>query len=392
MNRGTTHGTDPAATRDGAVLLTGSTGFIGVELLARFMRRSRRRVYALVRAADGEEARERLRAVLRSATGSDSGLGDRVVPVRGDVEQPGLGIGSDERERIAEEVSDVLHAAASVSFTLPLERAREINVEGTRHALEFAEHCRSRGGFGRYSHVSTAYVAGTHSGEFREDQLDVGQGFHNTYEQTKFEAERLVRSQADGLAVQVFRPSIIVGDSETGWTSSFNVMYTPLKAFQRHTVYAVPARRSAPVDVVPVNYVADAIAELVDKPGEGSERTYHLVAGRRATTVGRLIDMAAGFFGKRKPPTLPTPLYMALIRPLILATSPPAKRKALRKNEAFVPYFSLQRRYDDTRARNRLAAEGIVAPPIEDYFDRLAEFAVRAEWGRRELPRSSAQR
>src|SRR4051794_31390920 len=237
-----------------AVFLTGATGFMGMEVLARLIERGDRQIHALVRGADDSEADGRLRNILSRSTGSDSNVGGRVLAVRGDVEQPGLGLSEDRQRGLADRVSDVLHIAASVSFTLPLEQARAINVEGTRHVLEFAERCRGRGGFRGYSHVSTAYVAGTHTGEFREDDLDLGQGFHNTYEQSKFESERLVRSYADRLPIQVFRPSIVVGDSNTGWTSAFNVMYTPLKAFQRHTVLAVPARRRTPVDVVPVDF------------------------------------------------------------------------------------------------------------------------------------------
>ncbi|HET8672548.1 MAG TPA: SDR family oxidoreductase [Thermoleophilaceae bacterium] len=380
-----THPTDGDAP---GILLTGATGFIGTEVLARLVERTDKRIYALVRGSDDAAADARLSVILNRAMGSDAALSDRVVAVRGDVEQPGLGLSAARQSWLADRVGDVVHVAASVSFTLPLERARAINVEGTRHVLEFAERCNRSGAFGRFSHVSTAYVAGDHSGDFGEDDLELGQGFHNTYEQTKFEAERLVRSYADRLPVQVFRPSIIVGDSVTGWTSSFNVMYTPLKAFHRHRVYAVPARESAPVDVVPVDYVAEAMVELVERPEETDEvRTYHLVAGRDATTVGTLVELAARYFGKRKPPLVPKFIYMPFIRPLVMLTSPRARRKALRRTEVFFPYFSLRRRYDDARARPRLERAGIAVPRVEDYFDRLAGFAVQAEWGRVEIPR-----
>ena len=89
----------------------------------------------------------------------------------------------------------------------------------------------------------------------------------------------------------MLRPSIVVGDSRTGRTSSFNVLYGPLKAFARGRIPAIPARRSSPVDIVPVDYVADRAYELVTR---GPDGTFHLVAGRNATTVGRLIELAAG--------------------------------------------------------------------------------------------------
>jgi long-chain acyl-CoA synthetase len=110
--------------------------------------------------------------------------------------------------------------------------------------------------------ISTAYVAGEHTGQFNEDDLDVGQRFRNAYEQSKFEAESLVASRRARLPITVLRPSIVVGESDSGWTTSFNVVYWPLRAFSRGAYLALPARREAPVDVVPVDYVADAIFAL----------------------------------------------------------------------------------------------------------------------------------
>src|SRR5205823_4457876 len=129
---------------------------------------------------------------------------------------------------------------------------------------------------------STAYVAGTHNGVFAERDLDVGQSFHNSYEQSKFEAEQLVRARED-LPFTILRPSIVVGDRSSGWTSAFNVLYWPLRAFARGLFDAVPAIPTAPVDVVSIDYVADAIHELCQCPLAAGE-TYHLTAGADAST------------------------------------------------------------------------------------------------------------
>src|SRR4029453_16907016 len=91
----------------------------------------------------------------------------------------------------------------------------------------------------RFVHVSTAYVAGTHAGEFTEDMH--GSEFRNTYEQTKCEAERLFDA-IDDMEVAIARPSIVMGESDTGWTPAFNVLYWPLRAFARGLFEAVPAR------------------------------------------------------------------------------------------------------------------------------------------------------
>ena len=335
----------------GAVLMTGATGFVGMELLRRFIERGDRRIHALVRAADDEAAAERLPAH------------PRLSAVAGDIEQPGLGLSEENRERLAQDVTTVVHCAASVSFDLSLEESRRVNVDGTRNVVDFAQRCRR---LERLTYVSTAYVAGEPRGLFREDQLDVGQRFRNTYERSKFEAERMIRSEAAGLPLQILRPSIVVGDSRTGRTSSFNVLYGPLKALARGRIPAIPARRSSPVDIVPVDYVADRAYELAT---EGPDGTFHLVAGRNATTVGRLLELASGHLRRPAPTVLPPGLYRRVAHPWLRR-----KYRGLRRLEVYFPYFSMRVRFDD-----RGLGPG---PAVEGYFHRLVEFAQRAGWGR----------
>src|SRR5688572_5729709 len=142
----------------GAVLLTGATGFVGKEILDRFLDRGRR-VFALVRARDDTAAAARLSPHAR------------LTAVAGDIERPGLGLAAPTAATLAEEVTNVVHCAASVSFGLSLEESRKVNVEGTRNVLDVAEQCRR---LERLSYVSTAYVSGEPGRLFQEDQLDVG--------------------------------------------------------------------------------------------------------------------------------------------------------------------------------------------------------------------------
>ncbi|MGI8801179.1 MAG: SDR family oxidoreductase, partial [Solirubrobacteraceae bacterium] len=202
------------SSRQGDVLLTGTTGFVGMELLARYLEREHgeRRIVTLVRAATDEAARARVDAVLENLFGSRAGpYRGRVDAFAADLTAPGLGLESELRDRLAFRVSTIVHSAATVSFTLPIEEARAVNVQGTRRMLEFAELAAACGGLRRYGHVSTAYVAGTHAGRFAERDLELGQTFHNSYERSKFEAEQLVRSRARELPTTILRPSIVVG-------------------------------------------------------------------------------------------------------------------------------------------------------------------------------------
>ena len=377
---------------DGAVLLTGATGFVGMELLARYVERADRELYVLVRAPDDDAATARLGETMGALYGRDAAPPARVRAVAADIERERLGLSPARFAELAEGVSDVVHSAASVSFSLALDESREVNVGGTARLLELAREAQTRGGLTRFAYVSTAYVAGTHQGTFREDQLDVGQEFRNAYERSKFEAESLVRAAAGELPVQIFRPSIVVGEEASGWTASFNVLYAPLKAFARGALRVLPARRSAPVDVVPVDYVADAIFAIANGPIEASPETFHLVAGDEATTVGRLASLGARHFDRPTPRVVSPGVYRRFLHPVLMRVLPDRSRRALARSEVFFPYFTMRVAFDDRNARARLERRGIRATSVERYLGRLIEFARAADWGRRSMSRSAAGR
>src|SRR5438128_1176259 len=138
-------GAAPESRPDGAVLLTGATGFLGAELLVAYLERTDRRIYALVRGATERDAAARIERTLRGLFGPDHPYGGRVAAVRGDLSHARLGFGR-RREALAERVSEIVHGAASVSFGNDLQTARATNVDGTRRVLEFAERCQARGG------------------------------------------------------------------------------------------------------------------------------------------------------------------------------------------------------------------------------------------------------
>jgi nucleoside-diphosphate-sugar epimerase len=335
-----------------SILLTGATGFVGTEVLARLLERGDEDVVALVR---GEQPAARLRTAL-DTMGVPAKARERVAAIAGDV--------TEAFPRVAG-VRTVVHCAASVSFGLELEDAREINVGGTRNALAAAERAGAR-----YIHVSTAYVAGRHEGLFGEDDDHLGQEFRNTYERTKLEAEQLVRrSSADTV---ILRPSIVVGESDSGWTSSFNVLYWPLRAYSRGLLPAVPARPQARVDVVPVDYVADAIAHItMDR--RDVRGTLHLVAGADAVTVEELLGLAAEKLGRPRPRLAPVP------EGLIESSSEAAR---------YLPYFDMDVVFGDARSRAVFGPAGIAPPPLRDYFGRLVDFAQSARWGKAPLARA----
>jgi thioester reductase-like protein len=360
------------------ILLTGATGFVGMAVLARLLAAGHE-VHCLIRASDDAEADSRLRAVLQRVEAPSTG---RAVAIAGDLTAPRLGLG-DRHDELAARVGTVIHSAASVAFDLPIEEARAINVEGTRRVLDFAG---AVPGLRRVAYVSTAYVAGDRRGTVYEDDRESGT-FRNSYERSKHEAEALVRSST--LPWTIARPSIVVGESTTGWTASFNVLYGPLRAFDAGAYPVLPARRRSPVDVVPVDYVADAVAALAHHP-EAEGGTYHLTAGANTSTVGEIMGLATGRFDRRAPRLVPPRAYRKLVHPLVLRRVTPSTRRLLERSEVYFPYFAMRLRFDDARSRALLAPMGIAPARLDDYFGRIIEFARAARWGKRPLDRAAA--
>ena len=366
----------------GPVLLTGATGFVGMELVTRYLERSDRNVIALVRAADDAAAQARMNAVLDDLFGdrADRYRG-RVRAVAGDVTTPGLGLTTALRDELAELASTIVHSAASVSFTLSLPEARAINTEGTRRMLELAALADRRGGLHAYGQVSTAFISGDHPGSFAETDLHVDQEFHNSYEQSKFESEQLVA--ATDLPTRVMRPSIVVGERASGWTAAFNVVYWPLRAFSRGLFDVIPADPNAPVDVVPIDYVADAVYALCGDAGTDGE-TYHLTAGPHASTMLELCTMASRYFD-RPPPRVVTAEEFAKLPPPSVAV-----QQAFAAGAAYFPYFAMEGSFGDALTRARLEPAGISCSPLPEYIDRLLDFATRSRWGKVRIPRAEA--
>jgi thioester reductase-like protein len=353
------------------VFLTGATGFLGMEVLARLLERDEREVVCLIRAPDQAGAEERLDGVLATLWDDPARFRQRARAVAGDVTRAGLGIDPTVRTSLAEDIGAVLHCAASITFDLPLDEARLINVEGTREVIGFAREAKALGRLERFVHVSTAYVSGRHSGVFRERQLDAGQSFRNTYEQTKWEAEHVLAA-ADDLAPAIARPSIVMGDARSGWTPAFNVLYWPLRAFSRGLFDEVPARPEGHVDVVTVDYVAAALVELLDRTEAG---VFNLVAGQNAGTVTELIELATRRFD-RPPPTL---------------LEPGAELNAGGGN-VFLPYFDVDTVFDDTRTSALLGPAGIRPARLGDFFGALMDYARDAGWGKTPMTREAAAR
>ncbi len=351
------------------LLLTGATGMVGREVLRRTAADPYyRRVLCLVR---GPEAQTRLDDLMR-----DCGIDAvDVVAVQGDVTESGLGVDPD----LLREVTDVIHCAATVSFDLPLEQARHINVTGTGNVLDV---CRSLPNLRRLDAVSTCYVAGRRVGLILESDLEHDAGFHNTYEQTKYEAELLLRAAMSQLPIAVHRPSIVVGDSRTGQTGAWKVLYWPLKVIARGWLPVIPYDPDSTLDIVPVDFVADAVLALARDPGTVGG-TFHLAAGPdRDTTTGEMFPRVFRMLSRRPPLRVPPLVFRKLVRPLLMLTPDQRLRRTLQAGLVYRPYLELRLQFDTTQADRFLEPAGVLCPAVLDYIDTIVDAALESDFGR----------
>jgi thioester reductase-like protein len=280
------------------VLLTGATGLLG-RYLARDLAALGLPVAALARSAGTESAAERVAAALAP-------LGAPVPRVlAGDITEPGLGLSAGDRAWLAANCDRVVHSAASLTFHCA-DKSRDpwrSNYFGTRHVGALARECGVRS----FHHVSTAYVCGTRQGVMREDELNVGQTFRNDYEECKCAAEGWLRAEGGFDAVTVYRPAVIVGDSRTGYTSTYHGPYRsfhfaamlaahvePTADGQRHIDIRLAIDGAERHNLVPVDWTSAVIARGVADPALAG-RTYHL-APPRPTTYADLVDALIAFY------------------------------------------------------------------------------------------------
>ena len=344
------------------ILFTGFPGFIGLRLLPRLLElKPEARIACLVQEKFLPAAKDGVAVIEKK---HHHAIG-RIDLITGDITSPGLGLQGGAAPRLHNDMTECYHLAAVYDLAVKKDVAHRINVVGTRHVLEFLGEAKR---FERLHYVSTAFVSGTVRGIYRESDLDVGQGFKNHYERTKFEAEVLVAKSA--LPRTIYRPGVVVGDSRTGETGKFDGPYIVLRFMERLPspgVFMLPGGGKGTTNIVPVDFLVEALARL--SATEASlGKTYHLTDPDPCSPleIARLFAKTLGKHFVYLP--VPMALAKAALRPLHGLLGMPLEA---------LDYFTDPVRHDATLATRDLAAFGLHCPRLADYVPVLVDFYQR---------------
>ncbi|MGE0712893.1 MAG: SDR family oxidoreductase [Planctomycetota bacterium] len=377
------------------ILVTGATGFVGGEVLKRLLDETQDSVIALVRASSLGDARRRGRAALLALYGRVKQRHLRRVEwLPADLELERLGLSEEDFARVAASIRDIYHCAASTRFDLPYDEARRINVVGLHRIHDLA--VAAGPAFRRLNHVSTAYVVGERPGATTADFLPGPEGpFRNTYEQTKAEAERFLREQAR-VPFAVFRPSIVVGDSQTGRTGNWNVVYFPMRLMADGKLPCVPHIGPALIDCVPVDFVADAIVRLGRREGLDGQ-TINLTAGEAAISVRRVVEHTYAGLSRRAGREVPVAtrpvgrLGWWLLSRWARLRHPGAAR-FFDRFAVYEPYCRVETQLGNARELELLAEVGVALPDMDRAFARVVDYALEENFGREREHQAPAAR
>lgn len=361
-----TRASAPAPTPVGC-FVTGATGFIGRHLVTRLLARSDDPVYVLVREASLARFEERRRGWRAPEA--------RIVPVVGDLTAPGLGLSHDTAEMLRGRIGHFFHVGALYDMTASAEALERANVAGTRHAAEAA----ARMGARCFHHVSSIAAAGRYEGTFREDMFEEATGLDDPYFRTKHLSERVVRKECP-VPWRIYRPSIVVGHSETGEMDKIDGPYFLFPMLARLAALLppflpLPGLEGGFMNLVPVDFVAAALDHIAHTEGLDG-MTFHLV-DLKTRSFGEVVDMLAEAAGAPQP-SLRIDGVESALAPLrrFVARHAEGRAGAWFRGATGIPprllaYADNRTRFDCSRAQAALAGSGIEVPPLEHYAARL---------------------
>ena len=360
-----------------AIFLTGSTGYIGAHVAANLLESHAASLNVLVRGKDVEEAAQRLWNGIQLHMDFPrlyEHLQTRIRIFPGDLTAPQFGLNRDDYDRLIHTTDSVIHCAASLNRKSE-KSCLNVNLRGTLEVLQLARRSHYYHGLRRFSSVSTVAVAGKRSNEVvTEDRsIDWNRSDYDPYARTKKFCEHMVRELLPDVPITIFRPSIVLGDSRYPETTQFDMV----RAFVFLAgLKALPFRPNDKIDIVNVDFVADAIATLHQK-AEPKYDTYHLSSGRESQTFREVTAALAASQQKRGPVFLPVfeKPFSGVVNTLANRKGSFAHAAALMK--VFMPYLVWNTVFDNTRATSELGRKPV---PFSQYSYGLLKFSRETDF------------
>lgn len=356
--------------------ITGATGAVGSALVPVLLEQPNTRLELLIRAASETELAERLESLFAfwEIPPDQPATRQRITALRGDVTLPRLGLDDGVYARLCADCTQIIHAAGNVRMNLPIEEARRFAVDATRHLVALARTCPR---LEKLEFVSTVGVGGRMP-LVPERWLAEPRQFHNTYEQSKAEAEDVLREamEQDGLPVTVHRPSMVVGDSRTGKIIHRQVFYYLCQFLSgRQTLGILPDLHGVTLDTIPVDHVARILCwSSTQRQTVG--KVLHLCAGpEEAVEIPWLVEAvreAMAREGVRLPGLKRVPLWVFRGGvPVLQWLAPVRVRKALKNLDIFLDYAGDRQAFENLATLGLLGAEGVSAPEPRGYLDAV---------------------
>lgn len=346
------------------IFLTGFPGFIAERLVARLARRDTQ-FFLLVQSQFVDRATSAIEEIAER-TGTPL---ENFAIIEGDITKPQLGISDEDLRTIRDETTSVFHLAAAYDLAIDKTTAYQVNVDGTKNVNEL---CRSVANLRRYNYISTCYVAGKRKGRIFETDLEHAAGFRNFYEQTKYLAELAVEKLKAELPVTIFRPSVVVGDSQTGETVKYDGIYYLIQYLKKAPGllrFINVGNKDVRLNLVPVDFVVDVIAAL--SSDENAVGKTFAIADPNPLTTAELFDAIAETLSKKRSAFAPPPSLVE--KTLMLPFSPPVTGLP----HHAVPYFFISQTYDTQQTTEFLSTHNIVCPRFPDYAANLIGFVEK---------------
>ncbi|MCU0651989.1 MAG: SDR family oxidoreductase [Candidatus Omnitrophica bacterium] len=350
------------------IFITGATGLLGSYLSKIFLENGHK-VYALARDKGNLSADIRVREALKLWDTKSSAM-DNLIVLKGDITKKNLGLDQETLKKLCTEVEEIYHFAAVINFNWLLLPIRAVNVIGTERVLEFAEECKKQGALLKVNHISTAYIYGDYQGEFKENDLDLGQRFRTTYEQSKFEAEKSANKyRQKGLWIDIFRPPIVIGHSKTGKVLKFNNIYQLLSLCNLGLFDKLPIK-GAFLRLVPVDYIAEAIY-LISSRTKEQNKNYHLFP-TEPVLVEKIIDCGCKMINAYPPKAVS-------LKDFDLKKLSPAQKAILENN---ILAINFNNKLNSKETCRLLAGYGLVFPQMneENLLRAFKYFAKKMVW------------